>query len=67
SRARHRFAAAGGAVRPGLPGLPVAPVAAAPPTTTAGTARLPGGAGLLVGLAGVVVGVLGLRRGGSTS
>ncbi|WP_326822055.1 YcnI family copper-binding membrane protein [Streptosporangium sp. NBC_01756] len=43
----------------------VAPVAAA--DSSDGTARLLGGAGLLVGLVGVVVGALGLRRGSRTS
>ncbi len=60
--------ATGPATGPGAQGGPsVAPVAAAQVSSSDGTARLLGGAGLLAGLVGVVVGVLGLRRGGRTS
>lgn len=45
----------------------VAPVAAVVTDGSDGTARLLGGAGLLVGLVGIVIGVLGLRRGSRTS
>ncbi|MEV7006774.1 YcnI family protein [Streptosporangium sp. NPDC051022] len=45
----------------------VTPVAAAQASSSDGTARLLGGAGLLAGIVGVVAGVLGLRRGGRTS
>jgi uncharacterized protein YcnI len=45
----------------------VTPVTAFAADSSDGTARLLGGAGLLVGLIGVVIGALGLRRGSRTS
>ncbi|MDP9842027.1 uncharacterized protein YcnI [Streptosporangium lutulentum] len=59
--------AAGASTAPSTTAPSMTPVAAEAADGSDGTARLLGGAGLLVGLVGVVIGALGLRRGGRTS
>ncbi|MGW4412286.1 YcnI family copper-binding membrane protein [Nonomuraea sp. NPDC004702] len=59
----HSAASASASAAPAAAtGPSVAPVAASAASSSDGTARLLGGAGLVVGVIGVVVGALGLRR-----